>query len=81
MPAADTRRGALSPSAARPARTHRAIACRRTLLPEYPTALVVEDALEDARFALNPLVVGEPRIRFYAGCPLVTSTGLRLGSL
>ena len=55
--------------------------CAWTLLPAHPEVLVVPDACQDARFAANPLVTGEPGIRFYAGAPLVASTGDRLGSL
>ncbi|WP_296949595.1 ATP-binding protein [uncultured Massilia sp.] len=42
---------------------------------------VVEDTLDDARFADNPFVTGEPGVRFYAGYPLETPEGLRVGSL
>lgn len=43
--------------------------------------MVVPDATEDPRFANNPLVTGDPGIRFYAGKPLVTYAGFPIGTL
>ncbi|PEQ14044.1 hypothetical protein B2G71_06155 [Novosphingobium sp. PC22D] len=43
-------------------------------------AMIVPDATIDARFRDNPLVTGQPGIRFYAGQPLVSAEGMPLGS-
>lgn len=54
--------------------------CSHTILDPKAT-LVIEDAHADPRFQRNPLVTGEPFIRFYAGAPLLPQQGSALGSL
>ena len=43
--------------------------------------LIVPDARQDDRFSNNPIVLNEPKVRFYAGVPLVTHGGQTIGSL
>ncbi|MBT2566285.1 SpoIIE family protein phosphatase [Arthrobacter sp. ISL-85] len=53
--------------------------CTHTILT--PHTLVVEDAQQDERFSNNPLVLGQPNIRFYAGQPLQGPGGHNIGTL
>jgi phosphoribosyl 1,2-cyclic phosphodiesterase len=52
--------------------------CSHAILEDQP--LVVDDALQDDRFADNPVVVGDPHVRFYAGVPLHAGDGARVGA-
>ena len=53
--------------------------CAHTILNEQ--IFEIEDTEQDARFVDNPLVTGEPKIRFYAGAPLKAPNGQAIGSL
>ena len=53
--------------------------CACTILGTDP--LIVPDAAADERFADSELVTGPARVRFYAGVPLTTAAGVKLGSL
>ncbi|MBK4733988.1 EAL domain-containing protein [Noviherbaspirillum pedocola] len=60
--------------------TARSIAfCNRTIQQEMP--MIVADAAADPKFHDNPLVTGDPHLRFYAGFPLRSREGYGLGAL
>ena len=53
--------------------------CAHTMIGD--NAMLVPDAMRDPRFLDNPLVLDAPRIRFYAGYPLVSPSGMPLGAV
>lgn len=69
-----SRVGALGPQTSREASF-----CAHAILE--PRAMVIHDALDDDRFADNPLVISEPRLRFYAGHPIMALDGSAVGTL
>jgi sigma-B regulation protein RsbU (phosphoserine phosphatase) len=53
--------------------------CGHAILSDEP--LIIPDTAQDERFRDNPIVVGDPYIRFYAGCPLKGPGGYKAGTL
>jgi len=54
--------------------------CAHAIL-EPEEIMIVRDANEDERFAGNPLVIGDPKVTFYTGVPLINPEGYALGTL
>lgn len=60
--------------------THRSLSfCQHAI--QGTELMEIPDAQLDERFCANPLVTGDPYIRFYAGAPLITPDGHRIGTL
>src|SRR5688572_17711694 len=53
--------------------------CSHAILNDEP--LIIRDALNDTRFCDSPLVLSDPFIRFYAGCPLTSASGHKVATL
>ena len=53
--------------------------CQYAIMDEQ--ILEIPDSLEDDRFSSNPLVTGDPKIRFYSGAPLIDNDGFMMGTL
>lgn len=53
--------------------------CSHTILEK--NTVIVPDATKDRRFSDNPVVTGEPFVRFYAGVPLINAHGFALGTI
>lgn len=53
--------------------------CAQTIL--HDDIVEIKDTLEDDRFKDNPLVIGDPHIRFFAGAPILLPLGEKIGAL